>query len=143
MSRLTDVSSVRQEELFDRLAPDYALLLDDWDGYLATQGELLDGLLREHSEREVRSVLDCTCGIGTQCLGLAGLGYLLTGSDISRESLTRAEREAARYDLQINWLEADVRKLDEVLSQTFDAVISCDNSLPALLSEADLQLAVR
>jgi len=143
VSRLIDISSVRQEELFDQLAPDYALLLDDWDGYLAAQGKLLDDLLREHAAREVGSILDCTCGIGTQCLGLARLGYRLTGTDISRKSLARAEREAARLAMKINFLVADVRKLGEVVSETFDAVISCDNSLPALLSEVELGAAVR
>ncbi|MBP9805074.1 MAG: class I SAM-dependent methyltransferase [Candidatus Accumulibacter sp.] len=143
MTILTDLSSVSQEELFDHLAPDYSLLLDDWDGYLVAQAKLLDGLLREHSGAAVRTVLDCTCGIGTQCLGLASLGYRLTGTDISRQSIARAAREADRLGLKIDWLVADVRQLNEVLSETFDAVISCDNSLPALLSEADLRAALR
>jgi 2-polyprenyl-3-methyl-5-hydroxy-6-metoxy-1,4-benzoquinol methylase len=36
------------------------------------------------------NVLDCACGIGTQSLGLAKLGYHVTGSDLSADAVRRA-----------------------------------------------------
>lgn len=138
-----DISSISQEALFDQLAPDYALLLQNWESYLTEQGKLLDRLFKAYAGQPVRTVLDCTCGIGTQCLALASLGYRVTGTDISNQAITRAQREAERLSLNVSWQRADVRRLDEVVAGTFDAVISCDNSLPALLSEAELIQAVR
>ena len=37
----------------------------------------------------------------------------------------------------------DVRELEDAFEQKFDAVISCDNSLPHLLANEDLTLALR
>ncbi|RLC12898.1 MAG: hypothetical protein DRI24_16775 [Deltaproteobacteria bacterium] len=40
------------------------------------------------------SILDVSCGFGTQSLGLAKLGYQVTVSDISAKAIDRAREEA-------------------------------------------------
>lgn len=40
-------------------------------------------------------VLDCACGIGTQAVGFARLGYDVTASDISDAEIKEAKRRAA------------------------------------------------
>lgn len=140
---MTVMDVVDQEKLFDRIAADYDLLLKDWDNDLKEQGRQLDAMIRRFSRKPVRFILDCTCGIGTQCIGLAMQGYRVTGSDISRKSVDRARGEASRFDVEINFSVADVRALNSVVTDQFDCVISCDNSLPALLSESDVRSALR
>lgn len=140
---MTVIDSVDQEELFDRIADDYDLLLADWDKDLIEQGLQLDGFIRRFSNTPVRSVLDCTCGIGTQCIGLARQGYRVTGTDISRKSVERARDEASRFEVDINFSVADIRALDSIVTDQYDCVISCDNSLPALLSEKDVKAGLR
>ncbi len=140
---MTGIEMVDQEQLFDRIADDYDLLLADWDNDLIEQGRQLDEFIRRFSSIPVRSILDCTCGIGTQCIGLARQGYRLTGTDISKRSVTRARGEASRFEVDIDFSVADVRTLDRVVTDQFDCVISCDNSLPALLSAEDVKSGLR
>jgi SAM-dependent methyltransferase len=138
-----DTASVRQDLLFDELAPSYDLLLGDWEQDLEAQGRLLDRLFRTHGDRPITTVLDCTCGIGTQCIGLAKLGYRVTGTDVSTRSVARAQREAERFGVSVDFRAADLRRLSQTLPERFDAVISCDNSLPYLLSREDLDAALQ
>lgn len=133
----------KQEELFDAFANDYDLLLDDWRHNLEEQGRVLDKFFREYAQTPVETVFDCTCGIGTQCIGLAKLGYSVKGMDISGKSILRAREEAAKAGLDIEFDRGDIRKLDSLVAAKFDAVISCDNSLPALLSEEDLNIGLK
>jgi len=139
---MTDIDSVDQEQLFDRIAADYDLLLADWKNDLLEQGRQLDGFIRRYAVQPVRSILDCTCGIGTQCIGLAKQGYRVTGTDISRKSIERARREAKRFNVDVQFQVADIRVLAETVAGRFDCVISCDNSLPALLTEVEIRAAL-
>ncbi len=140
---MSGIDNVDQEQLFDRIADSYDLLLADWGNDLMEQGRQLDQFIRRFSSMSVRSVLDCTCGIGTQCIGLARQGYQVTGTDISRKSVERARGEASRFGVDINFSVVDIRALDSVVTERFDCVISCDNSLPALLSEKDVKSGLR
>lgn len=138
-----DIPKVSQEELFDSFAHDYDLLLPDWENDLVKQSRDLDYFFRNCSQRPIKTVLDCFCGIGTQCIGLTKLGYEVTGTDISGKSILRAKREAQRYGLDIEFAKIDVRRLTELIPKRFDAVISCDNSLPLLLGKEDVDLALK
>lgn len=140
---MTVNDSVDQGQLFDSIAADYDLLLADWDNDLIEQGRQLDAFIRQHAAGPVQSVLDCTCGIGTQCIGLARLGYQVTGTDISGKSIARARREATRFEVNVRFSVADLRTLDTTITDDFDCVISCDNSLPALLTEKDVRSGLR
>jgi glycine/sarcosine N-methyltransferase len=140
---MTDIDSVDQQQLFDRIADDYDLLLADWDNDLIEQGRQLDGFIRRYAAGPVQSVLDCTCGIGTQSIGLARQGYQVTGTDISGKSVERARVEASRFQVDVRFSRADLRALDTTVTDHFDCVISCDNSLPVLLTEEDLKSGLR
>jgi glycine/sarcosine N-methyltransferase len=133
-------SSVR--DFYDGLAADYHLVYGDrWDDAVARQGEVLDGLVRE-ALGGAADVLDCSCGIGTQAIGLALRGHRVLGTDISEASLQRARAEATRLGASASFAVADFRDLDGV-EGTFDVVLSCDNALPHLLDEAQIASALR
>ncbi len=89
------------------------------------------------------SVLDCSCGIGTQAIGLAKLGYTVHATDLSPAAVERAKREAASFGVSMAFGVADFRFLDTQVTGTFDVVLSCDNSLPHLLTDDDLRQAAR
>ena len=91
--------------------------------------------------RRARRILDAACGIGTQSIGLAQLGYQVVASDISTAELELARQEAARRSLSIQFIPADMRALRQVHQGVFDVVLACDNAIPHLLSEADILLA--
>jgi glycine/sarcosine N-methyltransferase len=125
-------------EFYDALAPDYHLIFQqDWWAVATWQGDILAPLLRREG---VESALDCTCGIGTQALPLAVQGFQVTGSDISPEAVARARREADERGIDVRLFTADVRSV--AVDEQVDAVISCDNSLPHLLTDSDLDQAL-
>ncbi len=133
-------SSPRQ--FYNQLAPDYHLIFADWHQSMARQAAALDGLIRAELGNGPLAVLDCTCGIGTQALGLAGRGYCVHATDLSAAAVARARREAQALGLALTFGVADIRALATQVPGTFDVVLSCDNSLPHLLSTADIHRAI-
>jgi len=87
-------------DFYDELAQDYHLVYDDWYAAIQRQGAGLDRLIRNRLAN-AHDVLDYSCGIGTQSLCLASLGYRVKGTDISERSLERARTEAMRLGLEI------------------------------------------
>jgi glycine/sarcosine N-methyltransferase len=129
-------------EFYDGLAADYHVVYGDrWDEAVAGQGAALDRLIR-HEHPGATAVLDCSCGIGTQAIGLALHGYRVSGVDISERSVERARDEAARLGVEVAFGVADFRDLAAVTG-AFDVVISCDNAVPHLLSDTDVERALR
>ncbi len=128
-------------DFYDDLAEDYHLIFADWNATIARQAEVITGLLRaEHGLLSGR-VLDASCGIGTQALGLAAREFEVTASDISAVSVRRCAREAASRGLSITTAVADVRVLDVPNAGEFDVALSFDNALPHLLDDDALTTA--
>jgi glycine/sarcosine N-methyltransferase len=127
-------------DFYDDLAADYHLIFPDWWASARWQGDVLTALLRRYGAGPPATVYDCTCGIGTQALPLAAAGFRVTGSDLSPAAVDRARAEAAARGLDVSLSVADVRELP---AGRFDVVVSLDNSLPHLLTDADLTAAVR
>jgi ubiquinone/menaquinone biosynthesis C-methylase UbiE len=125
---------------YDALAPWYHLVYQDWEASTRQQGRALSSLMAGEWGSPTRRVLDAAVGIGTQALGLAALDFQVTGSDISLAAIQRAGEEAGRRGLHLSCLVGDVRALP-VRSATFDAVLACDNALPHLLTENEIQCA--
>src|SRR4051812_26544130 len=97
---------------YDPFAPYYHLVYENWAASVTRQGQALDRIIRDVSggdDRAARTVLDVACGIGTQSLGLAALGYHVTASDLSGASVARAGKEATDRGLTIAFSVADMR----------------------------------
>ena len=124
------------------LASEYDVVYGgDWDAAVDRQGAAIDELIRELTPGATR-ILDCSCGIGTQAIGLARHGYQVQGTDLSERAVARARQEAARLGVTVDFSVADFRDLSGIAGP-FDVVISCDNALPHLLSDDDVALALR
>jgi glycine/sarcosine N-methyltransferase len=131
------------ERFYDDLAQWYHLIFEDWNRSIANQSAILGPILEGHTGKHSAYVLDCACGIGTQTIGLAQRGHIVVGSDLSRSAVERAAREATMRGLDITFHIADVRKLSVIPETGFDAVVIADNALPHLLTQSDLEQAVR
>jgi glycine/sarcosine N-methyltransferase len=125
---------------YDELADDCHLIFADWDESIDRQARVITGLLRGCGLTAGR-VLDASCGIGTQAIGLAKSGFEVTATDISEASVARCAREASQRGLNIRTGVADLRSLHLDVAGPFDAVVSFDNALPHLLDDADLVAA--
>lgn len=131
------------EDFYARLTPFYHLLYPDWEKSIEKQAGALDAIIREVWGEGHKRILDAACGIGTQSLGLAVLGYLVAGSDLSPQAVARARVEAAARDLDIPFTVADMRALSNHHQDQFDIVLACDNALPHLLSDDEILEALR
>ncbi|MGH2581623.1 MAG: class I SAM-dependent methyltransferase [Anaerolineales bacterium] len=127
---------------YDSLAPYYKLVYEDWEKSVETQARDLDSLIKEYIG-DKRRLLDVSCGIGTQCIGLAALGYEVSASDISSEAVNLAKVEAEKRSLRINFKIADMRDVSTSWKGKFDIILSGDNSVPHLLTGEELLRAFR
>jgi SAM-dependent methyltransferase len=123
------------DKFYDQLAPLYKYLYQDWDGSLAEQAAILDQVIQEYFDGNIKTIRDVACGIGTQSLGLAELGYQVWGSDISSDAIQLAIKEAGARDLTIDFSVMDMREIDQ---GPFDLIIACDNAIPHLLSNREI-----
>jgi glycine/sarcosine N-methyltransferase len=131
-------------DFYNRLAASYPLIYQNWDRSVVRQGRVLDRVIRRYFPRKPPgSLLDCSCGVGTQAIGLALRGYPVQGTDLSPRAVEEARRAAKRFKVKIKLGTADFRKLDRQVPGQFDAVISCDNALAHLLNRRDLSLALK
>jgi glycine/sarcosine N-methyltransferase len=130
-------------EFYDGLSGRYHLIFSDWDRAVRWQGEALDHVILAQMGAGHRSILDCSAGIGTQAIGLALQGHEVHATDLSPEAIGRARAEARRFGVPMTFGVADFRSLGDQVEGTFDVVISCDNSLPHLLTDEDLLLAAQ
>ena len=131
------------KNFYTKLTPFYHLIYQDWEKSIENQAGRLDSIIKENWGDNVSSVLDVSCGIGTQSLGLAGLGYRVTASDLSPGAVERAKKEAEKRGLEISFSVADMREAYNHHAAQFDAVISCDNSVPHLLTDNEILTAFK
>ncbi|MFQ5785039.1 MAG: class I SAM-dependent methyltransferase [Alphaproteobacteria bacterium] len=129
-------------DFYDDLAGEYHLIHADWDDSLARQAAALDAIIRARLGPGTLRLLDCSCGIGTQALGLAALDYRVHATDISPEAVARAGREAGDRGLVLSFGVADLRELETQVAGEFDVVLSCDNALAHMRSGAEVEQAI-
>jgi SAM-dependent methyltransferase len=88
----------------------------------ATAADL--AFIARHVGEPPARLLDMPCGAGRHALGLADMGYEVTGLDLSRDAIDRAA--AAAGDLPVRFLLGDMR---EPPGGAFDAALCLGNSL--------------
>jgi SAM-dependent methyltransferase len=138
---------------YDALAPMFDVMTD-WNARLAAEGPFLKAMLESGG---ARSVLDAACGSGGHALALAQWGYEVAGADVSPVMVEMARRKAAEARLDIPFAVTDLAGLSELAAgrtdddsapgvarlAPYDAVLCLGNSLPHLLTQADLVAALR
>jgi ubiquinone/menaquinone biosynthesis C-methylase UbiE len=87
------------------------------------QNDLIESLLHKH---RVKSVLDLSCGTGSQVFHLAKRGYEVVGADFSPAPLSMARRRAKREKADVRFIGGDMRTLK---AGKFDAVITIANAI--------------
>ena len=122
---------------YEDFAAHYSEHVPDWHGAVGRQANTLHRIITGALGCDQMSILDCTCGVGTQAIGLAALGHRVVGSDASRAAVREAHRNAVLRHVDVAFEVCDMRDLGE-RDGTFDAVVSIDNSIPHLLTDRDL-----
>lgn len=75
---------------------------------------------------KVKTVLDLTCGTGSQVFHLLKRGFKVIGSDISKGMLKIAKRKAKQEKIKIKFLRGDMRTINV---GNFDAAITIFNAI--------------
>lgn len=129
---------------YDALADDYAYIFADWHASVERQQRILRDLLAILSIDTSATVLDCTCGIGTQTYALAGLGYRVHGSDLSPNAIDKARQHLAAFtgEQSPTFSVMDLLQPPDNPPQ-YDLVLALDNAIAHLHTTAELQQALQ
>jgi len=108
---------------------------EDWNGRYADRELLWSAQPNSRFAAEVGGLeagraLDLGCGEGRNAVWLAERGWQATGVDFSDVGLAKAERLAARRDVNVDWVVADLREYEPEL-RAFDLVAILYLQLPA------------
>jgi 2-polyprenyl-3-methyl-5-hydroxy-6-metoxy-1,4-benzoquinol methylase len=77
-------------DFYDRMAGLYHLIYQNWDESIKRQAEQLSSIIQERWGAGSKRILDVSCGIGTQAIGLAQRGFVVIASDLSAGAIARA-----------------------------------------------------
>jgi len=138
---MANVRRPHMTDFYDQLTPFYHLVYPDWNASVHRQGEQLSALIKTEWPSS-KKILDVSCGIGTQAIGLAMLGYFVSASDLSAKEIERAKQEAHDRNAELSFSICDMRNAYAHHGPGFDVVLSADNSLPHLLTDEDILLAL-
>ena len=133
----------KTQDFYNNMASQYDKLFRDWQSTVREQAVILNRIFNDNGFDTAAQILDCACGIGTQCIGLASLGYQVSASDISAGEISEARERAKKNGVDIRFELADFRALADRFSEQFDIVIAMDNALPHMLSDKDLNAAIK
>lgn len=97
--------------------------------------QVIENILNEYN---AKSILDLTCGTGSQVFWLAKSGFDVIGVDINSKMLEIAQCKAVQQNLPLHFEQGDMRTSQ--MGQ-FDAVLTIFNSIGHLTKE-DYQLAI-
>jgi len=110
--------------------------------YLRFSQILVETVLPEYLEElgiAPEKVLDIACGEGSFAVGMAKLGYEVTGVDQSPQMIALAESRAAEEDMSVKFFVEDMRSIP--FFNEFDLVTCFFDSLNYMLTIKDLQEA--
>src|SRR4051794_8891236 len=119
---------------YDQLGNLYHLIFPSWDASMERQAEQFSRIIEQRWGPGPREILDVSCGIGTQAIGLAKRGHAVTAADLSAEAVARARSEAERRGVIIDFSVGDMRNAHTQHRRSFDVVLSADNSITHLLN---------
>lgn len=131
------------QTFYDGIAADYDKLFLDWQAEAKQQAVMLDKIFINNGFDKSARVLDCACGIGTQAIALAAMGYNITASDISSAELAQARKRADENKVSVELVRADFCALSEAFDSQFDIIIAMDNALPHMLTAKALECAIK
>ncbi len=127
-------------DFYDTLSPFYKENMGwDWEDGLKREAKVLTEFLNRRMESDgPYKLLDCTCGTGTQAIGLALHGHTVHATDLSPGSIEEAAKEASVLGAEMTFGVASYFSLEDSISDTFDVVLSCDNSIAHCVEDGNL-----
>jgi SAM-dependent methyltransferase len=119
---------------YDEMSDDYECFFCNWEEHKNKQSESYDNIIKSLNFNKSAKILDITCGIGTQIIGLYERGYKnIYGSDISKKQINRANELCTKHDCDIKTFVCDACEIDNITAkESKDIILSSSNSIPLL-----------
>jgi SAM-dependent methyltransferase len=125
-------------EFYDEIASDYDAITGS-----SGRGHRAEEFLKALRARfEIKSALDVACGTGLYAILLAKMGVQSAGTDMSAKMLDLAGKRAQEANVHVDWVCAPMQELAGRFPRRFDAVLCMGNSIPHLLTDADLDATI-
>ena len=127
----------------ERLAFELPFLITQIEKSVETQNFASQQTQTNTSPQKRARVLDAACGTGWHAIALAQRGYQSAGADLSASMVAAARHNAAQAGAVVRFEAAGLGQLAETFGAgAFEAVLCLGNSLPHLLTPAELQTAL-
>jgi SAM-dependent methyltransferase len=128
--------------MYGQLSQDYDRFVN-WPARLSLEIPFLLKKLREIERPAPLRVLDAACATGQHAIALARQGFTVAGADLSAEMIALARHNAAVSGMAVRFEPTGFSNLAAAFGNgSFDALFCLGNSLPHLLTPADLRAAL-
>lgn len=122
--------------MYDALSADYDRFVN-WQARLSIE---LPFIIEKLHEADARLVLDAAMGTGMHAIALAQCGFMTAGADISQGMVDRSRDNAQTAGVTVRMEKAGFGNLADVFATaSFDGLLCLGNSLPHILSSAELE----
>ncbi len=131
--------------MYETLSSDYDRFVN-WENRLAYEMPFIERLLKDLKEKAGRplDILDSACGTGMHAIALARLGHHVSAADLFPQMVEISRRNAVKAGSVVRFETAGFGQLAAVFGEKhFDLLLCLGNSLPHLLSAAELEAALR
>lgn len=125
-----------QARPYSRLAPVYDEMMSHVDYRI--WADYIEHLFN-HFHKQVKSVLDISCGTGSFLVEMAKRGYQATGMDGAPAMLEIAREKLRNLGLQVPVTDGDMRNFE--VPHPSDVIVSLYDSINYLLNDSDLDQA--
>lgn len=136
---MTASTDTRDDRYREEYAQDFVARWDrlvGWKARADSEGDFFISMLRRQGARRV---LDAATGTGFHAVSLAEAGFEVVAVDGAPTMVDKARQNLTERDLDVPCHVADWRRLDEVVTGPFDAIVCLGNSLAHLFDRADLE----
>lgn len=127
--------------MYENISEDYDRF-NNWQARLSYEMPFLEKQLETltFNHGKVAKILDTACGTGMHAIALAQKGFQVKGTDKYEEMVNKAYKNAEAFGVQIDFHTAGFGELTQTFgSNSFDSLLCLGNSLPHVLSVAELK----
>ncbi len=131
--------------MYETLSADYDRFVN-WENRLAYEMPFIEEQVNQLTVGKSRQldILDSACGTGMHAIALALLGHRVSGADLFPQMVEKSRQNATKTGVAIRFETAGFGQMSAMFGGgKFDLVLCLGNSLPHLLSAAELTAALR
>ena len=131
--------------MYDNFSADYDRFVN-WNERLAFEMPFIEKQIQKVKSRKNQplDILDTACGTGMHAVALAKLGHKVSAADLFPEMIYKSHHNAHEAGVELQLVKAGLGDMARTFGrENFDLVLCLGNSLPHLLTLAELADSVR